>query len=68
MCGMGFDEERVSLSCPHGSVMTRIEAYYGHPLGSCSCPAHQTLRPNTGRCPAEPDYSNSEVLVGGVFF
>ena len=41
-------------------VIQRIEAYYGEPAGSCSCPSENSLVPATGRCQAEPDYSELE--------
>ena len=61
VCGMGYEDERFELSCPVG-VMTRVEAYYGDPLGSCSCPQEQlplTTGLRAGSCLADVDYSDS---------
>jgi hypothetical protein len=56
VCGSGIEGDRLSLSCPQG-VITKVEAYYGNPFGSCTCPSSQALVPSTGKCPGSPDYT-----------
>ena len=42
VCGMGYEDERFQISCQSG-VIKRLEAYYGDPFGSCSCPTDQVF-------------------------
>ena len=37
----------------------RLEAYYGDPLGGCSCPPQQSLL-SSGVCPGRPSYRDPE--------
>lgn len=58
---MGDEGSRLELKCQSG-VMVKLEAYYGDPVGSCSCPAAQlplasSLR--VGQCPGVVDYSTN---------
>ena len=44
-------------------MFTNIEAYYGQPSGSCSCPDERKLvtgDDNEQTCPGKVDYSNSD--------
>ena len=43
VCGMGYEDERFQISCQSG-VIKRLEAYYGDPYGSCSCPTDQVVK------------------------
>lgn len=42
------------MTCPEGSQVARIEAFYGLPSGRCDCPAEQRPSPE---CPGTPDGS-----------
>jgi hypothetical protein len=49
-----------SLQCGGSAVFTSLEAFYGQPTGSCSCPSEQQLVGAAGQvpeCPGVPDYS-----------
>lgn len=47
-CEQISETETFSLSCAPGSVLGRVEAYYGQPRGSCACPVTQTPAPECG--------------------
>jgi hypothetical protein len=60
VCGNGYEDERMELSCQSGTIQ-RLEAYYGDPYGSCTCPNDQlplTSTDRAGSCPADPNYKN----------
>jgi hypothetical protein len=53
-CRSETESNSFLLECPTG-VFTSVEAYYGQPTGTCSCPVNQQLDSN-GDCPADPSY------------
>ena len=59
-CAKKSEGTKFTMSCESG-VFTSIEAYYGQPLGTCSCPVEQQLVDKNGdgvqTCPATTDYS-----------
>jgi hypothetical protein len=61
VCGSAFEGERLNLECENG-VIQSIEAYYGTPEGSCTCPPEQSIVPSTGECPG--DISFKDVSYG----
>jgi hypothetical protein len=62
-CREGPEGTSFSMECSTG-VFTSLEAYYGQPTGSCSCPSDQQVvtdpRDNAQVCPGKPDYSKLE--------
>jgi hypothetical protein len=57
VCGSGWEGDTIHLDCM-GGMIQRLEAYYGDPEGTCSCPPAQEPEASTGECPADPSYSN----------
>lgn len=49
MCEAVNDDNTLRLACADGAIIGRVEAYYGQPTGSCSCPLAQQPSP---LCPA----------------
>jgi len=56
-CASVSEGDLLSLACPGDSKIKSVEAFYGTPEGSCSCPAEQKIDITTGNCPATPDFS-----------
>ena len=50
VCSQALDGESVEIQCPAGAVVGNIQAYYGLPSGSCSCPAAQQPSRDSGEC------------------
>jgi hypothetical protein len=48
LCKEISEGERFTLACPPGATIGKVEAYYGDPKGSCTCPTVQTPSPGCG--------------------
>jgi len=64
VCATGNEGTTLRLVCPHGAVMTHVEALFGAATGSCDCPADRSPSPS---CPAALDGSACSPATGYCF-
>jgi len=64
-CRSASEGESLSLTCPYGRISS-IDAYYGDPLGTCTCPVAQQVN-SDGECPNEQKFrvENGQSLFDG---